>query len=420
MNRHARRYALKTLVGPWMVLAVVPLEVGNFLMRGMPWRGEVLWTTDWFGLTLFITGPLLCGAAAVDAARLSRTGRLHMVVTTPTPLLPYVRAVLWCAVPAASAHVIAIVTALLFGGLYGNYSILWTGMAILVQCLAVFWYAAVGSAIGRFLSPVMAGAMATAGSFGANFLWAYPNSASGTFGLLDFGGATISRLGYGYNPWYLVTQLAVFSVTMGLTLLLVPTVRSGRRFPTVMGLAAAGVAVALTFASPQFPAGGRLTAHPVAPTECSGRNPVVCLYPEHRHLNGEVLSYIDRLVSGARSKGMASLVGARVEAVSRTHRPASDEISGVAADPAEYATGDVTVVSVATSLTTPLHCPDLYGEVGIPESYWVRQHSLTKTLLDAADIPIPELAFIPGSKVLTYPEAEKIRAEFSRCDLEGA
>lgn len=48
MNVHSLRYAVRTLIGPWVVLLATVLEVLNFFQRGMPWRGETLWTVDWF------------------------------------------------------------------------------------------------------------------------------------------------------------------------------------------------------------------------------------------------------------------------------------------------------------------------------------------------------------------------------------
>ncbi|MFH8714775.1 transposase [Streptomyces zaomyceticus] len=48
MNVHSLRYAVRTLIGPWVVLLATVLEVLNFFQRGMPWRGETLWTVDRF------------------------------------------------------------------------------------------------------------------------------------------------------------------------------------------------------------------------------------------------------------------------------------------------------------------------------------------------------------------------------------
>src|SRR5688572_16584706 len=99
------RYALRTLVGPWLVVPGVGLEVANFFQRGMPWRGEGMWTVEWFAIALFIIGPICAGAAAVDAARLSRPGNIHLVVGIPgATSRPYIRAALWTAGPLVVLH----------------------------------------------------------------------------------------------------------------------------------------------------------------------------------------------------------------------------------------------------------------------------------------------------------------------------
>ncbi|MEU7277298.1 hypothetical protein AB0A69_00665 [Streptomyces sp. NPDC045431] len=131
------RYALKTLIGPWVVLPVIALEVVNLFQRGMPWRGEPLWTVDWFAISLFIVGPLLAGAAAVDAARLSKTGSIHLVLAVRHPHRPYLRAAAWCIVPVLAVHVLVIAVGLVISGLHGTPQ--WAGLigAVVVQCLAV-------------------------------------------------------------------------------------------------------------------------------------------------------------------------------------------------------------------------------------------------------------------------------------------
>ncbi len=97
-------YALRTLVGPWLTLPALVLETLNFLQRGMPWRGEGMWTVEWFAISLFVIGPLAAGAAAVDAARLSRPGNIHLVVAVPRPFRAYLRAAAWCAGPLVVLH----------------------------------------------------------------------------------------------------------------------------------------------------------------------------------------------------------------------------------------------------------------------------------------------------------------------------
>ena len=92
------RYAVRTLFGPWLALPVLLLEAVTFAQRGAPWRGEAVWTVDWFALALFVIAPLCAGVAAVDAARLCTSGRVHLVVAVPRPGRVFLRAGAWTAV----------------------------------------------------------------------------------------------------------------------------------------------------------------------------------------------------------------------------------------------------------------------------------------------------------------------------------
>ncbi|WP_157880936.1 hypothetical protein [Streptomyces griseoruber] len=407
---------LKTLLGPWALLAVIPLEVTNFVLRGMPWRGETLWTTDWFAITLFITGPILCGAAAVDAARLSRDGNFHLVSAVPRPYRPYLRAAAWAALPAVAVHVITVCVALVFGGFYGDFSATWTAVALLVQCAALCWYVAMGSAVGRFAGPLVAGIAAAAGSFAFSYFFSYPEDS---FGLLDLGGATVSRLGYEYRPAYLLTQLVLFTVTAVVALLVVPSISSGIRVPSRAGTAALGAVLAAVVLSPQVPLTDRLSSHPVRPTQCVGKAPKICVYPEHHRVNDRTVEYVETLVRAARSAGYAALVPDRVDVMSRTYRPQNPGVQGLEVDPDGYDSGVVDIRSIADSLTTPYHCDALYDDSRPPgDRYWIRHHSLTKTLLDAADVRFDDGEYIPGSQVLTPEAAGSVVADFKSCALE--
>jgi len=106
------RYALRTLWGPRLALLLVVLEAANLLQLGRPWRGELLWTTQWLGIVHFIVGPLLAGVAAVDAARLARQGSLELLAVSGRPRGTYVWAAAWTAVPACLAHTAALAVAL--------------------------------------------------------------------------------------------------------------------------------------------------------------------------------------------------------------------------------------------------------------------------------------------------------------------
>ncbi|MFF3604371.1 hypothetical protein [Streptomyces sp. NPDC002463] len=269
------RYALKTLLGPWTVVPVTVLEVMNFLQHGMPWRGETLWTVDWFAIALFIVGPLLAGAAAVDASRLSRAGSIHLVLATSRPYRPYLRAAAWCAGPVPAVHLVTIAAAIAVSGVPGSPHRFGLAGAVLVQSLAVCWYVAFGSAIGRLASPLLAGATAAVGAF--TLIHLLGEGSTGRFEPLALDGATVSRLGHRYAPGYLLAQAALFLLTGALMILLPVRLRSGRRVLTLGGTAALALISAVVVAGQYVLPSRRLLANAETPADCTASAPAACL-----------------------------------------------------------------------------------------------------------------------------------------------
>ncbi|MFG2296582.1 hypothetical protein [Streptomyces sp. NPDC048603] len=418
MRTPALRYALRTLVGPWAVLPVIALEVMNFVQRGMPWRGEALWTVDWFAIALFILGPLLAGAAAVDASRLSRDGNIHLVLATERPYRPYLRAAAWCAGPVVAVHLLTITTGLLVSGIHGHPQ--WPGLtgAVLVQVLAVCWYVAIGSAVGRLAGPLVAGATAAVGAF--TLLHLLGGGSGGRFEPLALGGATVSRLGYEYAAGYLLSQIVLFSLTGAALLLLPLRLRSGRRVPTAGGAAVLAALLVAVIGSRYTLPDQRLVAKAERPSDCTGTTPEVCLYPEHRRFRGQILRHVDMLTEAARSRGYTALVPRRIEELSRTHRVTSPEVAGLEVPADAYTTGRVTLEDVASALVRPLHCAGLYEEPGPGVNYWRREFSLYATLLGTAGAEVDPREFPEPARILTPEEATDIKADYARCRLEGA
>jgi hypothetical protein len=109
-----------------------------------------------------------------------------------------------------------------------------------VQCLAIVWYVALGSAIGRFAAPLLAGL--AGGGFAATLLMG--DAVSGhAFRLLAFGSSTVSQLGLQYNAGYLAGQAAILSITAARCLLLPIRMRGSARVPNLMLQGTLAVAV---------------------------------------------------------------------------------------------------------------------------------------------------------------------------------
>ncbi|MEU2119474.1 hypothetical protein ABZ567_28375 [Streptomyces sp. NPDC016459] len=408
-------YALNTLIGPWMTLPVAVLEAMNFLQRGMPWRGETLWTVDWFAIALFIIGPLLAGAAAVDASRLSRAGNIHLVLATRRPYRPYLRAAAWCAGPVLVVHLLTIAAALIIGGVPGNPP--WPALtaAVAVQCLAVYWYVAIGSAIGRLAGPLMAGA--TAAVFTFTLMHLLGSGSSGRFEPLALGGATVSRLGYQYAPGYLMAQTVFFTLTGAALLLLPIRLRSGRRTLTAAATLTLVLLAATVIAAQHTLPARRLVTDAAPPTDCTTTAPAVCLYPEHARFRGQINRHVATLTAAARSHGYAALIPERVEELSRTHCVRSPHVSGLQISADAYATDEVSLEEVASALTRPLHCPDFYTDTGPGPAYWQREFSLYATLLHTAGVRVDPHEFPAAPRILTPTEVQGIKNDYAACRL---
>ncbi|CAM5334485.1 hypothetical protein GCM10010329_37450 [Streptomyces spiroverticillatus] len=417
MSSPALRYAFRTLLGPWAVLPVVVLEVMNFLQRGMPWRGESLWTVDWFAIALFVVGPLLAGAAAVDASRLSKAGNIHLVLATARPHRPYLRAAAWCAVPVLCVHLLTLAVGLAVSGIHGSPQWFVLAGAVLVQCLAICWYVAIGSAVGRLAGPLPAGAAAAVGAF--SLLYLLGEGSTGRFEPLALGGATVSRLGYQYAPGYLLSQIAVFTLTGAVLLLLPLHLRSGRRLPTRAGAGALVLAAVFVVGGQYAFPGQRLTEQAESPDSCTGSAPVVCVYAEHRRFQNETVRHVQTLSAAARSRGYRALVPDRVEELSRSYRVRTPGTAGLELPADAYVSGRVALKDVASGLVRPLHCPALYEEPGPGPAYWQREFSLYATLLNTAGITVDPREFPEPARPLTPKEVQDIKDDYATCDLEG-
>lgn len=379
------RFALRTLVGPWAFLPALGIEIATFLLRGMPWRGEGMWTVDWFAISLYFLGPLAAGAAAVDAARLTRPGNIHLAVAVPRRWRVYVRATAWCAGPLMVLHLLTIGTALLVGDVR-QPSAGWTMMTVaaVVQCMAILWFAALGSAIGRFSSPLIAGLAGAAAGFLLNYLLSGAFAGEPQFRLLTLGAATVTLLGRSYNPGYLAGQLAIFGITSALFLLIPIRVRSGRRLPNPAGVAGALLAVAMIALAPAVLPADRRVDDPRTPTYCLGDNPEICFFYEHRRYAQLVEPRIRTLTDAATRNGYHAFVPKRVMEASRSYRPDSSETRPLWLPNQVYEEGTFTIEDSASILLLPMHCEFLQGPVPTPEGYEEVFFSLLATWLELA------------------------------------
>ena len=414
------RYALATLVGPWLLLPALAFEVVVSLQRGSPWRGEGMWTVEWFAVPLFIIGPLSAAVAAVDAARLSRQGSIHLVVSVPYPSRPYLRAAAWTVVPLICLHALSIVTALLVGQVW-HPSISWWAMlgAAIVELVGLLWYVALGSAIGRFTTPLLAGLVGGGVALGLNYLMGAAGSGVG-FQLLDFGSATATMIGKTFSPAYLVAQGVVLAVTAALLLVLPPRSWSGHAVPSPTGVLAAVAAVALIVGGTQTLPTKRVRNEARTPTYCTGTAPQICLYYEHRRFAPLIVPRIRALTQAARAAGYSAFVPDKVIESGTTNAADAAGVRPFLIWQSAYEKGSLPDESIAYELIAPSQCPALRGDdpTAPPDSYDTRFFSLLGTFLHVAG---EKLDYAPVAyRILSPAEAQQIMAEFARCDLGGS
>lgn len=419
MSSHVR-YATRTLWGPWLAIPAIGIEITMFLQRGMPWRGESLWTVDWFGISLFILGPLAAGVAAIDAAKLSRPGNIHLVVSVLRRGRAYAWAAAWCALPLAAVHLIVIFTALMVGQAW-HPSVSWLSLVAgaMVQALAIGGYTAIGSALGRFATPTVAGLIGAAGVFVLNYVIAGAFATKENFQLLKLGGATVTMIGKSFNTAYLGWQAFIFAVIMVVFVGLRVRPVSSVLLPTVPAIIAVVCVIVGVAVSPATLPAKRYDSVARPPTLCTQTTPEICMYNEHRRYVALVTQPINTLIDAARAKGYNALIPQRVVEASQGYTPAGDGVAALWLGTDVYERGQFTLQDAAGTLLTPLHCPQLHEpnpDGAVLEQYTQNYFALMSTWLKLAgvrDIPVPD-----SGAILTPQQVYTLMTAFDDCRLD--
>jgi hypothetical protein len=416
------RYALRTLAGPWLVLPALGLETAVFLMRGMPWRGEGLWTVDWFAIGLSILGPLCAGVVAVDVSRLTRSGNIHLVVSVPAHWRVYLRAITWCCGPVIAIHLLTIAIALVVGGMTAP-SVGWPMLLVgtLVQCLSVVWFTALGSAVGRFANPLLAGLIGGVLGYLLIYLGGGALTSGPTFQLLKLGGATITMLGRDFNLRYLGWQALLFAVMSVLFTWFPMRMRSGRRLPSATAVVAGIATLAAIAVAPKVLPANRYVEKSEPPTLCYGTQPRICIYPEHRRYAALVVKQVDILMRAARDRGYAEeFVPEQVMESSRGYNPSGPGIMHLWLPAETYEKGRFPLEGLAYLLLEPSHCPWLMDPESEPidqPAFEARFFSVLATWLHLAGADLEHAPVEPT--ILQPDEVHQILQDFERCNLDG-
>jgi len=416
--------AFRSLYGPWVVLPALTLEGVNLLNRHHPYLGEGAWTVDWLAIPLWIIGVVAAGVVAIDVARLLRPGSRHLVLTATHRSRLLLWATAWAGGPLLLVHTLTLITALVAGRV-NDPSVGWAqmGAAYSVQCLGLLWFVALGGLIGRFIPPLLAGPVAVGAAFLTVLALSGASAGTPAFRLLNFGGATITLIGLRWNLAYLGVQ-ALLLIGSGLfAVLVIPTVRGARltlRWPALLTLIV--IVAVIASATRWAPPGHRtVPAAAAAPTHCLSRAPVICIYYEHRRDAATIAATLTRLESAANRAGYSALVSDRLEESSRTYTPTRAGTRGFPHPSSLEDTGTLDPNELATSLLTPLTCPQLRDPAKPPpDSYWLNLESVVATWLHLAGLdPASAMAGDPEhiSDKLSAQKVTSILQGFAQCKL---
>jgi hypothetical protein len=235
--------------------------------------------------------------------------------------------------------------------------------------------------------------------------------------LLEFGGATIPRVGYAYSGAFLGWQALALLLAVAALLVLRPLdATRDRRIAvrdavTAAVLAAGVVVISLTVQS------DRLEPVDAAPIWCGAAQSVpTCFYPQHERVASAFTEQFWVLVDVARNSGYDVLVPERVEEASRTRLPQEDDpdVAPFYVMP-DHLQGQQPVLSeIARGIVEPLHCRQVRGELPPSERYWNDLDALVGTWLGLVD---PALAADSGylGPPLPPERAAELVEEFRTC-----
>lgn len=390
---------MRCLVGPWIAAPLLVMLVVNAAQRGPTWRGDVLLGVDAQGIVLFVAGPLLLAAVAVDTARAGVRENVQDVALTRPAMRPYLYAWLWGALPS-----IAVLCAFTGGVMwfasadYLDRQALASSVAtVVVFAVALLFYAAVGSLIGRAAGPLAAGLIGVMAGLALAF--SIMSTTGREFALLTLGGSTASRIGLEYSTAYRAWQLVLFAAMIAVAYLPAPRFTpDGARLSFGVGIAALVVAIVPFARIPGAPPSPWVPQTSPPPLLCQGTLPDLCLTPQHDYYRVRIAPILAEIANGAQQSGLDNVLPQRVVEISRADVPLPDGTTewGFEIDPGQ--TDDL------QSFTTNLLLPKCLNQELTPRQTRAWQQ-LTSTLLISAGVTSDELIYVePENRVVLNDE----------------
>lgn len=275
----------------------------------MAYLGDPVLTIRWMSIPIWILCIIAAAFCALDAARISRKGFRHLVASTKHGRRRYIWAICWTVIPAVAVHT-TIIVVLVVKGEAGLASISGSILAIACQCASLTWFSILGSAVGRYFSPITGAMCAAVVSW---FLtWAGFGLGRSSAGFSPFGdsGATVSQVGITWNISHLLMSL-LFMVLTGMVLLLpIPRFVGDLSRPTK---GAAIVSVSIAFAmicSIRLVGGTPMVGNGATPDQCMRGDSGVeyCFFSQHAKEFSYIRSVLEPMFEGAKHAGYDILI----------------------------------------------------------------------------------------------------------------
>ncbi len=407
-------FALKSLVGPYAFVVTLGVDLQMVVLRGAPYLGDPVWTVSWMVFVLWVFWIIGAALAAVDAARLSRPGSIHLPLAARRGRWIYAWAAGWTALPMVGAHVLVIAGALAWGGVWPRVAWWQIGLALGAQSVTLIWFVCLGSFLGRFMPVLLAGPLAGALAYAISQTVTGKSFGSDRFAAFGDGGATMPMIGLEWNATFHLLQIALLGGTGFLLLLPLPR----RRVRLAPGPVAVLTGVSVVLAVAVVPAfvPGRAFHHDAQPPDrCVGADPMVCTYREHERYAATARTEISKLTAAARAQGYDSFVRTRYQERSRSYSPGIGEGAGF--EPLER--GRIDPMAFASGILTPTWCPAISAEEPPPNEYFedLQRLAVTWVHLLYPEIVVREMS---GAPVPDYSpaEAQAVVNRFAACDLD--
>jgi hypothetical protein len=277
-----------------------------------------------------------------------------------------------------------------------------------------------GSQIGRYFKPVLAGLLAVLVSL-LLYNWA-ESLSSGKPRFLPFGdtGASIQQIGSVFNLSHLLVGLAFLAVT-GVLLLVAPVRNEAAKLRlTPLGAVFGVVVLAIVAVMPRFPITRFMSWDPANPQadRCINGTVRYCYFHEHERWAKPIIKSLDDMLAKATAAGFGDVLPKTINETANSEEdyiydPQNVYIYGIDRDGLEY--GPKWFLDM---IYYPYSCPQTSSLTGPSDQFWEDKRAITDTIALAGGIDEVDLSIALDFQPLTPSEIQTILQRWTKCQLE--